>query len=190
MVPIKSAQIWSHFAMTPDEFYALTPIDSNGEPFSFEQLKGKSVLIVNTSLVCSWKRQFPGLEKLRAKYADDGLVVLAFPCSQFRPDEEAREPKEVSSFCVMNYGVTFPVLQKVKVNGSQTDPVYKYLKSQKPGLFGLPFVKWNFEKFLVDPNGNVIKRWSTVTSPERIDKKIESLVKHQSAGGTSQTAGA
>lgn len=158
------------------EFYKLSPIDGKGEEFPFKDLEGKVVLIVNVASKCGFTPQYKELEELNQKYKDQGLVILGFPCNQFLGQEPGSQD-EIQTFCQLNYGVTFPVLKKIDVNGDNTDPVYKYLKSQKSGLLGLSRVKWNFEKFLVDKTGKVVERYGSTTKPLSIGSKIESLLK-------------
>ncbi|KGU22529.1 peroxiredoxin HYR1 [Candida albicans P78042] len=158
------------------QFYELAPKDAKGEPYPFEQLKGKVVLIVNVASKCGFTPQYKGLEELNKKFADQPVQILGFPCNQFGHQEPGSN-EEIGSFCSLNYGVTFPVLDKIEVNGDNTDPVYKFLKSQKSGVLGLTRIKWNFEKFLIDQNGKVIERFSSLTSPESIGTKIEELLK-------------
>ncbi|CAH6723551.1 glutathione peroxidase-like peroxiredoxin Hyr1p [[Candida] jaroonii] len=158
------------------EFYKLAPTDGKGETFPFKDLEGKVVLIVNVASKCGFTPQYKELEELNQKYKDQGLVILGFPCNQFLGQEPGSQD-EIQSFCQLNYGVTFPVLKKIDVNGDNTDPVFKYLKSQKSGLLGLSRVKWNFEKFLVDKTGKVVERYGSTTKPLSIGSKIESLLK-------------
>lgn len=157
------------------EFYKLKAELPNGETYDFEQLKGKVVLIVNTASKCGFTPQYKGLEALYQKYKDQGLVILGFPCNQFGGQEPGTDA-DVASFCEKNFGVTFPLMKKSDVNGDNTNEVFKYLKSQKAGLLGLTRIKWNFEKFLVDKEGNVVHRWASTTSPESIDAEIAKLL--------------
>ncbi|KAK6895354.1 Glutathione peroxidase-like peroxiredoxin HYR1 [Candida tropicalis] len=158
------------------EFYKLSPKDSKGEPYPFEQLKGKVVLIVNVASKCGFTPQYKGLEELNQKYKDQDVQILGFPCNQFKHQEPGTND-EIVSFCSLNYGVTFPVLDKINVNGDDADPVYKYLKSQKSGFLGMKRIKWNFEKFLIDKDGKVVARFSSLTKPESITQKIDELLK-------------
>ncbi|CAK9440212.1 uncharacterized protein LODBEIA_P43120 [Lodderomyces beijingensis] len=158
------------------KFYELSPKDAKGEPFPFAQLKGKVVLIVNVASKCGFTPQYEGLEKLNKEFADRPVQILGFPCNQFAGQEPGSN-EQIGEFCKLNYGVSFPVLGKVDVNGDNADPVYKYLKSQKSGLLGLTRIKWNFEKFLVDENGNVVERFSSLTKPAEIAPKIKELLK-------------
>lgn len=157
------------------EFYSLSPKDGKGESFSFKQLEGKAVLIVNVASKCGFTPQYKELEELNEKYGDKGLVILGFPCNQFLGQEPGTQD-EIQSFCQLNYGVKFPILAKINVNGSDADPVYKYLKSQKSGLLGLSRIKWNFEKFLIDKNGKVVQRYGSNTKPLSIAPDIEKLL--------------
>lgn len=157
-------------------FYDLTPSDAKGQPFPFKQLEGKVVLIVNVASKCGFTPQYKELEELNKKYADKGLQIVGFPCNQFGHQEPGTSD-EIASFCSLNYGVTFPVLKKVDVNGDHTDPVYKYLKQHKSGLLGLTRIKWNFEKFLIDQKGNIVERYSSLTKPQSLDSTIEGLLK-------------
>lgn len=136
--------------------------------------KGKVVLVVNTASKCGFTPQFAGLEKLykdvREKHGDD-FVILGFPCNQFGSQDPGTD-EEIQSFCQVNYGVTFPVLQKIDVNGDNASPLYNWLKEEKPGLMGLKRIKWNFEKFLIGRDGKVKARWASTTKPETLEKPV------------------
>jgi len=138
-------------------------------------LKGKTVLIVNVASKCGFTNQYAGLQKLYDKYKDKGLEILGFPSNQFA-DQEPGNDVDIAQFCSLNYGVTFPLMRKSDVNGDKTNEVYRWIKAQKPGLFGLTRIKWNFEKFLVDKHGNVVGRWTSLTSPETVDAEISKLI--------------
>jgi glutathione peroxidase len=153
-------------------FYDLKPADKGGNPFDFADLKGKVVLVVNVASKCGFTPQYKGLEELYKKYKDEGLVILGFPCNQFGHQEPGSQ-EEIASFCQLNYGVTFPVLHKIDVNGAGADPVYQYLKEKKPGILGFKGIKWNFEKFLIDRDGTVVERWASTTSPSSIDPVVK-----------------
>lgn len=157
-------------------FYDLAPLDAKNEPYPFDQLKGKVVLIVNVASKCGFTPQYKELEELNKKYSTQDFQVIGFPCNQFG-HQEPGNADEIASFCSLNYGVTFPVLAKIDVNGDNADPVYKYLKLQKSGLLGLNRIKWNFEKFLIDKDGKVVERYSSVTKPASLIGKIDSLLK-------------
>jgi len=158
-------------------FYSYKPLDKAGEPYDLSQLKGKVVLVVNVASKCGFTPQYEGLEKLYADYKDQGLVVLGFPCNAFGGQAPGTAEEE-ASYCTLTYGVKFPVLGKINVNGKDAAPVYEWLKSQKSGLLGLKMIKWNFEKFLVGRDGQVVGRWASTTKPEALVSSIqEELVK-------------
>ncbi|CDR40064.1 CYFA0S04e02850g1_1 [Cyberlindnera fabianii] len=157
-------------------FYELTPVDAEGAPFPFSQFEGKVVLVVNVASKCGFTPQYTELEELYKKFKDDGFVVVGFPCNNFGRQEPGTD-EEIQSFCKHNYGVTFPILKKIDVNGANADPVYQYLKEAKPGMLGFRAIKWNFEKFLVDRNGQVVERFSSLTKPSSIEPQIEQLLK-------------
>ncbi|CUM66822.1 uncharacterized protein PRCAT00004506001 [Priceomyces carsonii] len=157
-------------------FYDLSPADKTNQPFPFSELKGKVVLIVNVASKCGFTPQYKELEEVYKKYEDKGFTIIGFPCNQFG-GQEPGSAEEIESFCKLNYGVTFPILKKIDVNGSKADPVYEFLKGKKSGLLGLNRIKWNFEKFLIDKEGNVIERYSSLTKPKSLEPKIEELLK-------------
>ncbi|MDU2159017.1 glutathione peroxidase [Clostridium sp.] len=136
--------------------------------------KGNIILVVNTASKCGFTPQLKDLEELYKEYKDSGVEILGFPCNQFL-NQEPGENKEVKNFCQINYGVTFNMFEKIDVNGSNTHPIYKYLKEQEKGLLTKD-IKWNFTKFLIDKEGNVIKRYSPATSPLKIKTDIEKLL--------------
>ena len=156
------------------EFYKLAPTDKKGQPFPFAQLKGKVVLIVNVASKCGFTPQYKELEALYKRYSDEGFTIIGFPCNQFGHQEPGSD-EDIAQFCQLNYGVTFPVLKKTDVNGNNEDPVYKFLKSQKSGMLGLKGIKWNFEKFLVNKNGEIVARFAPdiTADDERIVSAIE-----------------
>ncbi|KAJ2723715.1 Glutathione peroxidase 2 [Coemansia sp. Benny D115] len=156
-------------------FYKLSFKTLQGQDYSFDKLRGKVVLIVNTASKCGFTGQYKGLEELNKKYADKDLVVLGFPSNQFGAQEPGNA-EEIGEFCQRNYGVSFPVMEKSDVNGDHENPVYAYLKNSKPGILGLKRIKWNFEKFLVDRQGNVVERWASTTAPNSIESTIESYL--------------
>jgi len=136
--------------------------------------KGKVVLIVNTASKCGFTPQYEGLEKLwqqLKKTHGDDFVILGFPCNQFGHQEPGSDD-DIQSFCQINYGVTFPIMRKTDVNGDDAEPLFKWLKAEKPGLMGLKLVKWNFEKFLVGKDGHVKGRWASTMKPEQLEKLI------------------
>lgn len=158
------------------KFYTFSPAANNGEPFPFKDLEGKVVLIVNTASKCGFTKQYDDLEALYKKYKDQDLVIIGFPCNQFA-SQEPGSSEEIAEFCRINHGVTFPLMKKIDVNGSNADPLYEWLKSEKRGLLGFKGIKWNFEKFLVDKKGKVVQRYSSVKNPSSIAGDIEKLLK-------------
>ncbi len=142
-----------------------------GEEQPLSTYDGKVALVVNTASQCGFTPQFKGLEELYAEYADDGLVVLGFPCNQFG-EQEPGDADEIGAFCEKNYGVTFPMFEKVDVNGDDAHPLYDWLRSEKSGLLGEK-IKWNFTKFLVGKDGTVLKRYGSTTKPEKIAGDIK-----------------
>ncbi|KAG8800902.1 peroxiredoxin hyr1 [Serendipita sp. 399] len=157
-------------------FYDLkAELPGSQEPYNFDQLKGKVVLIVNTASECGFTPQYKGLEALNQKYKDQGLVILGFPSNQFGGQEPGTD-EEIADFCEINHGVTFQLVKKSDVNGNDTNEVYKWLKKEKSGLLGLSRIKWNFEKFLIDRNGKVVQRWASTTTPASIAPEIEKLL--------------
>ena len=143
---------------------------------SLAEYAGKVLLIVNTASHCGFTPQYEGLETLYQKYKDLGLLVLGFPCNQFGAQEPGRE-SEISSFCQKNYGVSFPMFAKIEVNGDNTHPLYQHLKKSAPGLLGSEAIKWNFTKFLVSQQGEIIKCYASATAPDAIGEDIEKLLR-------------
>ena len=140
-----------------------------GEQKNLADYQGKVLLVVNTASQCGLTPQFEGLEKLYQDYQQQGLVILGFPCNQFA-NQDPSSNEEIGSFCQRNYGVSFPMFAKVDVNGSNAHPIYKYLTSEAKGILGSESIKWNFTKFLINQNGEVIKRYSPTTKPEKLAK--------------------
>jgi glutathione peroxidase len=147
----------------------------DGQTESLADYKGKVLLIVNTASKCGFTPQYAGLEKLYTEFKDRGFVVLGFPCNQFGKQEPGSE-QEIAAFCTSTYNVTFPMFAKIDVNGDNAHPLYKYLKSDRPGMLGSEAIKWNFTKFLIDANGKPVKRYSPQTKPEDIRADIEALL--------------
>ena len=139
---------------------------------SLSDYQGKVLLIVNTASKCGFTPQFEGLEKVYQKYQSQGLVVLGFPCNQFAGQDPGSN-NEIGEFCQRNYGVSFPMFAKIDVNGSDAHPIYKFLTKEAKGILGTEAIKWNFTKFLVGRDGNVIDRFATATKPEDMAKDIE-----------------
>jgi glutathione peroxidase len=155
--------------------YDFTASTLQGKAVSLADYKGKALLIVNTASKCGFTPQYAGLEKLYEKLRDKGLTILGFPCNQFGQQEPGSN-EEIGAFCQMNYGVSFPMFDKIDVNGPRAHPLYEWLKSQQPGLLGTKNIKWNFTKFLVDKTGNVVARFAPMTKPEDIEKSIEKVI--------------
>jgi glutathione peroxidase len=155
-------------------FFEFTAVSLQGKTISMDTYNGKTVLIVNTASKCGLTPQFKGLEELYQKYKQKGLVVLGFPCNQFA-NQEPGDGNSISEVCSVNYGVTFQMFSKIDVNGPDAHPLYKFLKKKLPG-FLTSNIKWNFTKFLVDANGNPIKRFAPTDSPEKIDKYVSRLL--------------
>lgn len=155
--------------------YDFTPDRLNGKPQPLADYKGKVLLVVNTASKCGFTPQFEGLEKLFQDLKDKGLVILGFPCNQFGKQDPGTND-EIGEFCQINYGVSFPMFAKVDVNGEDAAPLYKHLKAVKPGVLGTEGIKWNFTKFLVDRDGNVVKRFAPKDKPEAIRKEVEALL--------------
>ena len=155
-------------------FYDFKASSLQGKEISMESYRGKVVLIVNTASKCGFTPQYEGLEKLYKDYKDKGLVILGFPCNQFGKQEPGTE-KEISEGCLINYGVSFPMFSKIDVNGSSAHPLYKYLKSELKGSL-TNGIKWNFTKFLLDKNGNPVKRFAPITEPDKLRGDIEKLL--------------
>lgn len=153
------------------EFSAHKP---NGELVDFSTLQGKTVLIVNTATKCGFAPQFEGLEALHQQYKEKGLVVLGFPCDQFAHQEPVSD-SDITEFCKVNHGVTFPLMGKIKVNGKDAHPLYVWLKEQAPGKLGST-IKWNFTKFLVEKDGETVHRYAPTDVPSSLAPKIEEVL--------------
>ena len=157
---------------TPYDFDATT-ID--GRPFPLAETRGKVLLVVNTASECGFTPQFAGLEQLWQRYRDQGLMVLGFPSNEFGGQDPGSDP-EIATFCQVNYGVDFPMMSKVKVNGDAAHPFWKWLTAEAPGLLGTKAIKWNFTKFLVGRDGRTVRRYAPTTRPEDIAADIEALL--------------
>lgn len=149
---------------------------ANGQNFDLSQFKGQVVLIINVASKCGFTPQYKGLEEVYKKFKDQKFIALGFPCNQFGSQEPGND-QEIQQFCSLNYEVSFPVLSKVKVNGKNTEPLYQFLKEKAPGILGTEAIKWNFTKFLIDKNGQVIKRYAPNTEPADIIPDIEEALK-------------
>lgn len=157
-----------------NQFYQFSAKSLQGSEIKMENYQGKTILVVNTASKCGLTPQYEGLEKLYQKYKDKGFVILGFPCNQFA-NQESGDEKSISEGCLINYGVSFPMFSKIDVNGENTHPIYQYLKNELNGILGSN-IKWNFTKFLIDSDGNPVKRFAPITKPEKIDKYLESIL--------------
>ena len=158
-------------------FYQFTADSLAGQPVPLADYSGRWVLVVNTASRCGFTPQYAGLEQLYQKYRDKGLVILGFPCNQFG-GQEPGDASDIAQTCQVNYGVTFPMFAKIDVNGADAHPLFHWLKAALPGLLGQS-IKWNFTKFLLDPEGKPIKRFATVTKPEAIDRYLQAKIRSQ-----------
>ncbi|CRG92651.1 glutathione peroxidase [Talaromyces islandicus] len=170
--------------------YDFSPPDKKGNPYPLTSLRGKVVLVVNTASKCGFTPQFAGLEKLyqsvEAKQPG-AFTILGFPCNQFG-NQDPGSNDQIQEFCQLNYGVTFPMLGKIDVNGSNAEPLFEWIKTEKPGLFGMKRVLWNFEKALVNSQGEVVGRWRSITKPESLEETIlQEIEKAKKNGGASAT---
>jgi glutathione peroxidase len=155
--------------------YDFQAVSIDGQPADLATQRGKVLLIVNTASACGFTPQFAGLEQLWQTYKDRGLVIVGFPSNEFGGQDPGSN-EEIATFCQRNYGVSFPMMAKVKVNGSDAHPLWQWLKAQAPGVLGTEGVKWNFTKFLVGRDGQVIKRYAPTDKPEAIAKDIEAAL--------------
>jgi len=156
-------------------FHQLNATSLQGQLISMADYAGKLVLVVNTASHCGFTPQYAGLERLYKKYADQGLVVLGFPCNQFGKQEPGAA-EEITQTCRINYGVSFPMFEKVEVNGDAAHPVFRYLKEALPGVLG-GRIKWNFTKFLIGRDGKPLKRFAPISTPEKIEAAIVAALK-------------
>ena len=162
-------------ANTPVSIYDFEAQSIEGKPARLASQRGKVMLIVNTASACGFTPQFTGLEKVWETYRDKGLVVLGFPSNEFGGQDPGSDG-EIASFCELNYGVSFPMMSKVKVNGADAHPLWKWLTAEAPGILGSKSVKWNFTKFLVGRDGKVLKRYAPTDKPESITADIEAAL--------------
>jgi glutathione peroxidase len=169
------SQFSLELAMT-QSIYEFSAMSITGAPVDLAQHRGRVMLIVNTASQCGFTPQFKGLEQLWEDYAAQGLVVLGFPSNEFGGQDPGSN-SEIASFCELNYGVSFPMMEKVKVNGADAHPLWQWLKAQKPGLLGTQGIKWNFTKFLVGRDGRVLERYAPTDGPEGLRADIEAALK-------------
>ena len=156
--------------------YDFEALSITGQPVKLADQKGKVLLIVNTASACGFTPQFAGLETLWKDYAAQGLTVVGFPSNEFGGQDPGSNG-EIASFCELNYGVSFPMMEKIKVNGGEAHPLWQWLKGEKPGILGIEMIKWNFTKFLVGRNGQVLKRYAPTDPPEKLRGDIEAALK-------------
>ena len=162
-------------ADTAPSIYDFEALSIEGKPAQLSTQRGKVMLIVNTASACGFTPQFAGLEALWQKYRDRGLAVIGFPSNEFGGQDPGND-QQIASFCQVNYGVSFPMMSKVEVNGANAHPLYRWLKAEAPGILGTQAIKWNFTKFLVGRDGQVVERYAPTTKPEEIAADIEKLL--------------
>lgn len=156
--------------------FDFTVKDANNNDFPMNQLKGKATLIINVASKCGFTPQYKGLELLYKEYKSQGLNVIGFPCNQFGAQEPGNN-QEIQQFCSLNYDVTFPIMSKVEVNGSNAAPIYEWMKASAPGILGTEAIKWNFTKFLIGKDGQVLGRYAPQTDPKEISMDIQKALK-------------
>ncbi len=162
-------------ALPMSSVYDFDALQINGQPVPLKQFQGKPLLIVNTASACGFTPQFAGLEELHKTYGGKGLVVLGFPCNQFGAQDKGSNG-EISEFCQLNYGVSFPMMAKIDVNGSDAHPLYQWLVKEAPGFLGTKAIKWNFTKFLIGKDGQVLKRYAPTDTPASLAHDIEAAL--------------
>ena len=155
--------------------YDFEALQMSGQSLALSEMRGQVMLIVNTASACGFTPQFGGLEKLHQAYQHQGLAVLGFPCNQFGGQDPGSN-ESIASFCQLNYGVSFPMMAKIEVNGPQAHPLYQWLCAEAPGLLGSKAIKWNFTKFLIGRNGAVLKRYAPMDKPEKLASDIEAAL--------------
>lgn len=155
--------------------YDFDAVAIDGNPVALEQFRGQVMLIVNTASACGFTPQFAGLETLHRTYGARGLVVLGFPCNQFGHQDPGSN-EEIGAFCQRNYGVSFPMMAKIRVNGADAHPLYRWLTAEAPGILGSKAIKWNFTKFLIGHDGRVIRRYAPQDAPEKLAADIEAAL--------------
>jgi glutathione peroxidase len=155
--------------------YDFSAQTTGGKKKSLADYKGKVLLVVNTASKCGFTPQFAGLEEMYEKHKGEGFEILGFPCNQFGKQDPGSND-EIMEFCQLNYGVSFPMFGKIEVNGSGTDPLFKHLKKEAPGALGTERIKWNFTKFLINSDGEVVKRYAPTVKPKDIEKDVKKLL--------------
>ena len=169
LIALLIAQLYSQ------DIYTISVKDIDGKTITLDKYKNKVMLIVNVASKCGFTKQYVGLQELHDTYASQGLSILGFPCNQFLSQEPGTE-EEIKNFCMSNFGVSFDMFSKIDVNGKNAHPLYKHLKENASGLLGSKMIKWNFTKFLVDRNGNVVGRYSPSTKPSEMEEDIKKLL--------------
>jgi glutathione peroxidase len=162
-------------AAAPRSAYDFEATSHPGQAIPLSDYRGKVLLIVNTASACGFTPQYAGLQALHEQYGERGLVVLGFPCNQFGSQEKGSE-SEIASFCDLNFGVRFPLMAKIDVNGANAHPLYRWLTAEAPGVLGTKAIKWNFTKFLVGRDGQVIRRYAPQDAPAKLAKDIDSAL--------------
>ncbi len=157
------------------EIYSFNAVKNDGEELPFSEFEGKVLLVVNTASKCGFTPQLKGLQSMYEQYKDKGLEILAFPCDQFGHQEPGNS-EEIQQFCTLKFNVSFPLFQKIEVNGDNALPLFKFLKKKAPGIFGSETIKWNFTKFLIGKNGTVMSRYAPKTTPESIEADIQAAL--------------
>ena len=160
---------------TAQSVYDFEATSITGQSVPLADYRGKVLLIVNTASACGFTPQYKGLQTLHAQYADQGLVVLGIPCNQFGAQEKGSDD-EIANFCELNFGVTFPLMHKIDVNGDRAHPLYRWLTAEAPGVLGTKSIKWNFTKFLVGRDGQVIRRYAPQDKPEKLAADIQAAL--------------
>ena len=169
LIALLIAQLYSQ------DIYTISVKDIDGKTITLDKYKNKVMLIVNVASKCGFTKQYAGLQELHNTYASQGLSILGFPCNQFLSQEPGTE-EEIKNFCMSNFGVSFDMFSKIDVNGENAHPLYRHLKENASGLLGSKMIKWNFTKFLVDRNGNVVGRYSPSTKPSEMEEDIKKLL--------------
>jgi len=175
MVLLLAMPLMVHAGEKMQTFYDFNATDIIGVEQNMTEYKGKVLLVVNVASKCGFTPQYKGLQELYQSYKGKGFEILAFPCNQFK-EQEPGTHKEIQTFCNLNYQTTFPLFEKIEVNGENTHPLYKFLKNEATGFLGTKSIKWNFTKFLIDRDGNVIERYGSTTKPKKIEKDIVKLL--------------
>ena len=155
--------------------YDFEALQIDGKTVPLKNFEGKVVLIVNTASACGFTPQFAGLEELHKSYGTKGLVVLGFPCNQFGAQDKGSND-EIAAFCQLNYGVSFPMMAKIEVNGASAHPLYRWLTKEAPGVLGTQAIKWNFTKFLIGKDGHIVKRYAPTDTPQSLAKDLEAAL--------------